>query len=455
MTSIFCIFGLFFLGFTQGLSTFSYGKCDVAVVGAGPGGVYTAWRLAQNGDDPGKICLIERLHRVGGRILSLRHQGPENDLTVDLGAYRFPESPMLAYGYYLYAPLTASLVEKELKLSTAPYEPGTNSTMRKIVDDEGQNIGYATFVEAMYAELKSNGIQEYFGTEITSIKKAGKNLQLIAKDGSKITAKNVVLNLPLRPLTRVLANSDSLFPEEYPLVLSEVRPTSGIKLYAHYSDAWWRNYLNLTFGDFKFNSSGPHEPPLQGRYHDGHIRKSASGSWRGFIEAVYAVSDPSYDFFGPLQTSEFEPYVKLESENPPTRALLMGVHRQLVAAHRSKLEDAGVFEKVLSSPPSFALMSAWGPHAAGFGGAVHYTLTNGSSINTVPARAMQPKEGLPLFVANEAFGSLRNQDGTNAMEHGWAECSLVMAENILSKHFNLKRPDFIDASTYEKYVLFA
>ena len=46
--------------------------------------------------------------------------------------------------------LVASLVENALKLPFKPYEPGDpNSHMKKIVDAEGQNYGFRTFVEAM------------------------------------------------------------------------------------------------------------------------------------------------------------------------------------------------------------------------------------------------------------------------------------------------------------------
>lgn len=62
-------------------------RCDVAVVGGGPGGIYTALRLANTTSQT--VCLLERAGRFGGRVHTLRGLGPKADLTVDLGAYRF------------------------------------------------------------------------------------------------------------------------------------------------------------------------------------------------------------------------------------------------------------------------------------------------------------------------------------------------------------------------------
>lgn len=72
------------------------GACDVAVVGAGIGGLYAAWRLATAGGKAGvrphRVCVFEATARTGGRILTLR--GKEalpkgyDGYTVDMGALR-------------------------------------------------------------------------------------------------------------------------------------------------------------------------------------------------------------------------------------------------------------------------------------------------------------------------------------------------------------------------------
>jgi NADPH-dependent 2,4-dienoyl-CoA reductase/sulfur reductase-like enzyme len=66
--------------------------CDVAVVGAGPGGIYFAWRLLA-ANSSASVCMYERSGRFGGRIYTLRGLGPKGDLTADMGAYRFVDKP--------------------------------------------------------------------------------------------------------------------------------------------------------------------------------------------------------------------------------------------------------------------------------------------------------------------------------------------------------------------------
>jgi len=67
--------------------------CKLAVIGAGTGGLYTAMRLMETDKyEASDICIFEATDRVGGRVYSLRGFGPDNDITVDAGAYRtWPE----------------------------------------------------------------------------------------------------------------------------------------------------------------------------------------------------------------------------------------------------------------------------------------------------------------------------------------------------------------------------
>lgn len=66
-------------------------KCGVAIIGAGMGGVYSAWRLAVDSGavQPSDICIFEAKARPGGRVLSVSDPVPGFEgFTVDLGAYR-------------------------------------------------------------------------------------------------------------------------------------------------------------------------------------------------------------------------------------------------------------------------------------------------------------------------------------------------------------------------------
>ena len=77
--------------------------------------MYTALRLVDTGTVAASaICIFEMTGRVGGRIMSLRGLGPEEDLVVDVGAYRtWPE----------YTPITHALVTDYLGLPVHCYDP--------------------------------------------------------------------------------------------------------------------------------------------------------------------------------------------------------------------------------------------------------------------------------------------------------------------------------------------
>ena len=93
VTSFFLAFSMFCVMLTVMASALMEAEhCDIAIVGAGPGGIYAAWRLIE-ANHTGKICMYERSQRFGGRIFSLRQQGPKKDLVVDMGAYRFVDKP--------------------------------------------------------------------------------------------------------------------------------------------------------------------------------------------------------------------------------------------------------------------------------------------------------------------------------------------------------------------------
>jgi cation diffusion facilitator CzcD-associated flavoprotein CzcO len=42
--------------------------CDVAIIGGGPGGVHTAYKLTTQHLTPGPVCLFEMKDHLGGRV---------------------------------------------------------------------------------------------------------------------------------------------------------------------------------------------------------------------------------------------------------------------------------------------------------------------------------------------------------------------------------------------------
>ena len=84
--------------------------CALAVVGAGAGGLYAAWRLVEAGTYAASdVCVFEATERVGGRTYSVRYGAL--DLAVDAGAYRtWPE----------YTPVTHALIVEKLGTVRCP-----------------------------------------------------------------------------------------------------------------------------------------------------------------------------------------------------------------------------------------------------------------------------------------------------------------------------------------------
>jgi len=448
--------------------------CDLTVVGGGPGGIYFAWRLLTSeaaGPAAGSVCLFERSGRFGGRIFSLRNQGPEEDLVVDLGAYRYAPEPYQESTWYIYTPLLGALIDNALKIPSAPYEPGNpNSTLRKIIDMDGQNAGYATFVETMVEKLKGlDGFKMQFNEELVAIQasQSGGRIRLDFASGLTVSTGKVLLNLPQLPLLKVLDNSEGLFDAAgVPPALQVPTPMDGVKLYVHYTNAWWRNILNLTSGSFGLDMHNATTKPLtqlpdlSGRYHDGHTRCSSSpqAACRGFLEATYTYANAAR-FFLTHEPNNEPPYTRLQYSQPTGKFALDLVHDVLVGYHKTALDKVRGYNAtrfVSELRPDFALLSYWGPQTRGYGGAIHSTrigpLLKESELAPLAMAPFSSK--IPVFIANEAFGALRGSDGVLGGHHGWAECSLVMAENILAEKFNVPPPSWINVSIYDEYVRF-
>jgi hypothetical protein len=139
------------------------------------------------------------------------------------------------------------------------------------------------------------------------------------------------------------------------------------------------------------------------------------------------------------------------SSRPRSSQVLLSYHKKAL----EKVAGYNATALVSKMRPDFALLSYWGVQTPGYGGAIHMT-RDGPLVkeNELAPLAMAPFGKLPIYVANEAFGALRSSDGALGEHHGWAECSLVMAENVLAEKFGLAPPTWINASTYAEFVRF-
>merc|ERR1712159_683404 len=133
------------------------------------------------------------------------------------------------YHSFVYTPLTAGIVMNKFKIPTAPYEPGANSTMLKITDDQGHNAGYHTFVSRMMATALKLGVRVFYHHTLIRVDKSSSGSTLIFENGKQVTVPAVMLNLPQLPLHKVLGQSRNPFQGvKYPAAVQAPLPVEAV-----------------------------------------------------------------------------------------------------------------------------------------------------------------------------------------------------------------------------------
>jgi len=325
-----------------------------------------------------------------------------------------------------------------------------------------------TFIDAM---ARSTPRVHYFlnSTVQRLMPERGAGFKLVFSNGSSAQVASLILALPQQPLLSILHSSSLLMTEVSRKGLARlrdlhhVRASAAVKMYVLYEDAWWRNELNLTSGNFN-NSAAPVNqtsgtavpqfPPLSGRYHDGDVR--CDPRCRGFLQATYAFDDVSVAFYRPYRPQTAEPYTVLGNSGDVVGSdLLDAIHKELVQLHEAALAKVpGALERTQALRPSLGVLTIWDEATVGFGGGIHDWMRDGRGGATctsfgecqqiMPPRLLQPFAPLPLFIAGEAFGA----------RNGWIESALQMAENVLARHFGLTRPAWIDHDSYHQKVIY-
>ena len=430
--------------------------CDLAVVGAGWGGAYLAWRLAVDTDyvAANRTCVFEANGRVGGRVYSVHDLPHFGDLAVDVGGYRFQESQLLP----------AQLVWKALELPTTCYDYGCQAECEGpqncfvIKDAYGNNAGYATPIERMLGELEAKGgpgTQTYFGVRLEALSAAPlvgpRATRLHFAGGASVTASRVLLNLPGNAVA-ALSNSSVIFdaPSEKK-ILESVSTFSMNKVYAWYDDAWWSTKLGKMEG--YFHGGMGRAAPLYGRYHDGPQRclighdtagrpiysgtKVPYGNCSGALEVYYSSSAPYYEA---LMESPLEPLTVATAEDGKagSATLLADVHAHLMSHHAAAFANASV-DPATIAPPKAVVVANWiadGAFTPGIG-----RLMPGTDAER--AKARKPAAGFDVYVADQDYG----------YHTGWAMGSLTMAEKVLQAELGLMKPAWLDEAWYDENVV--
>jgi hypothetical protein len=278
----------------------------------------------------------------------------------------------------------------------------------KITDAQGQDAGYQTFVTSMLdqikASAKSKGIdlRLFFRQRVETIHTTSADVVLGTQSTRIYVSRrngSVLLNLPQIPLLNLLASlpmrskDESMLPEQLHLP----NPAPYVKVYLHYKTAWWRKGrygLDLVSGHFSNQQltsrdiipgvdtmhvfPGAESPaPLQGAYHDGHVRCGATeASCRGYIQAYYGgdqFAHMYYRGFGLIPAGRA--VVNVTRSRFAGRALLNEVHAALVRLHERQLGAAAAREILANkiTQPDHAVLAVWDAAADGFGAACHFS----------------------------------------------------------------------------------
>jgi len=418
--------------------------CDVAVVGAGPGGLYAAMRLIDSGKVSAKeVCIFEMQDRVGGRSYSLRGLGPDNDLSVDAGAYRtWPK----------FTPTLHALITEYLELAVECYDDSNPCIVYNLVDESGNKNGFATFSEVMLQKMIDEGACWFPNHELSRFEKAqDKQIQrsflnlsptkLYFSNGVETSvSRATILNIPQRPLMKVIRNSDldtaGILDGPKLDALHSVQTVVSTKLYLYYpkGHVFWYE-LGLLSGTFDY-AGDAQNMLLEGRYHDGHVKCDDMNDFRtchGFLLAVYSsdFSGNKAQYFRRFQRDRPEPVTFITNKDLEGKSFLKHAHKRLEEYHLYEKEDAPytgflayqIFEK--TSPPLFAVLATWNNAIPWAGGAYH----GWTSLDDIDL-AIEVFVENDIFVVNEAYSYL----------HGWAEGSIKVADQVLEKYLGVERP---------------
>ena len=214
--------------------------------------------------------------------------------------------------------------------------------------------------------------------------------------------------------------------------------------FSFFADAWWYK-LGLTNGDFEL-AGDARTMLLQGRYHDGHVKCDESGTkCHGFLLAVYAhdFAGNKAQFFRRYQKDRPEPVTIISNTDIEGTEFLKHAHERLEEYHMYEttnntytgFQASQIFRN--AKPPEFAVLATWNIGTYGAGGGWHHW-TDLKHLEL----AKQPLNDLRIHVINEAFSNLQ----------GWAEGSLLVADEVLENYFNISRPWNFTAPDYVQFV---
>lgn len=219
------------------------------------------------------VCVFEMTERVGGRLMSLRGLGPEDDLVVDAGGYRtWPK----------FTPTAHALITEYLGIPMGCYDDSDPCHVYNIVGEDGKKAGFTQFVEEMMQRLSDGGACFFPYHELKSLERLDApgdgdlNPTKLYFANGVVAMANVatILNMPQRPLLNVVRESNmdatGMLDAETLDALHSVQTVIATKLYLYYprGHVFWHK-LGLFSGDFESDGDA-RSMLLAGRYHGKH-----------------------------------------------------------------------------------------------------------------------------------------------------------------------------------------
>jgi hypothetical protein len=241
------------------------------------------------------------------------------------------------------------------------YDDSDPCTKFNIVDEDGEKSGFASFNEAMLQKLIDGGACWYPYHELVRFEKETdpavstrqneprfpEPTKLYFANGVVATATDATfLNIPQRPLLKILRNSDlpGVLDLEKLDALHSVQTTISTKLYLYYpkGHVFWKK-LGLNAGDFKYPGDAQNML-LEGRYSDGHVRcddPNDPNTCHGFLLAVYATdfSGNKAQYFRRFQADRPEPITFITNDDIEGRQFLAHAHARLREYHEYESSD--------------------------------------------------------------------------------------------------------------------
>jgi len=251
--------------------------------------------------------------------------------------------------------------------------------------------------------------------ELTSLvhNNDGSNTLIFANGVVASDVPQVILNIPQRPLLKIIRKSSIPFGSEIEerelyKAAHSVQTEIVTKLYLYYEDVWWHR-LNLYNGDFEA-AGDAQNMLLKGRYHDGHIECDTNDKCHGFLLAVYAhdLGGNKAQFFRRYQRDRPNPVTIISNTDTEGAAFLKHAHDRLkeyhlydvVNATYTGFEAQQVFDT--ADEPTFAVLATWNIATFGAGGGWH----RWTDVEEVE-KATKPLNNYNIHVINEAYSKLQ------------------------------------------------